>query len=58
MGNGGAMREPAQRLNPMMMQSRKAALRAIGITPPENDEEFWIGRAGWAREHPSPAHGV
>ncbi|MFN3388617.1 MAG: dihydrodipicolinate synthase family protein [Allosphingosinicella sp.] len=49
-GNGGAMREPAQRLNPMMMQSRKAALRAIGIDPPENDAQFWVGRARWARE--------
>lgn len=49
-GNGGAMREPAQRLNPMMMASRKAALRAIGITPEENDAQFWIGRARMARE--------
>jgi 4-hydroxy-tetrahydrodipicolinate synthase len=44
-GNGGAMREPAQRLSPMMMQSRKRALQAIGIEPPRDDEQFWIGRA-------------
>jgi len=50
-GNGGAMREPAQRLTPMMMQSRKAALKAIGIQPPEDDTQFWVGRARWAREH-------
>jgi 4-hydroxy-tetrahydrodipicolinate synthase len=50
-GNGGAMREPAQRLNPMMMQSRKMALKAIGIQPAEDDAQFWIGRARWAREH-------
>jgi 4-hydroxy-tetrahydrodipicolinate synthase len=50
-GNGGAMREPAQRLNPMMMQSRKMALKAIGIQPPEDDTQFWIGRARWARAH-------
>lgn len=49
-GNGGAMREPAQRLNPMMMASRKAALKAIGIEPAENDAQFWVGRARWARE--------
>jgi 4-hydroxy-tetrahydrodipicolinate synthase len=56
-GNGGAMREPAQRLNPMMMQSRKMALRAIGIEPAENDAQFWIGRARWAREHGEPLGG-
>ncbi len=50
-GNGGAMREPAQRLNPMMMASRKMALRAIGIEPAENDSQFWVGRSRWAREH-------
>lgn len=50
-GNGGAMREPAQRLTPMMMQSRKTALKAIGIQPPEDDAQFWVGRARWAREH-------
>ena len=49
-GNGGAMREPAQRLSAPMMQSRKAALRAIGIQPRENDAEFWVGRARWERE--------
>lgn len=43
-GNGGPMREPAMRLlNPMMM-SRKAQLRAIGITPREPDDEFRVGR--------------
>ncbi len=50
-GNGGSMREPAQRLGAAMMQSRKAALRAIGIEPPEDDAQFWIGRARWQREH-------
>lgn len=50
-GNGGAMRDPAQRLNPMMMQSRHAALRAIGISSRDNVDEFWAGRARWAREH-------
>ncbi len=49
-GNGGAMREPAQRLSPMMMQARKAALRAIGIEPADNDAEFWLGRARVERE--------
>ena len=50
-GNGGAMREPAQRLSPMMMQSRKQALKAIGIEPAQNDEQFWIGRAEWQRRN-------
>ena len=46
-GNGGAMREPAQRLNPMMMRSRRAALEAIGIDPPsEDDSQFFTCRVG------------
>lgn len=49
-GNGGAMREPAQRLSPMMMQARRKALEAIGIAPPEeSDAAFWIGRTQAAR---------
>jgi 4-hydroxy-tetrahydrodipicolinate synthase len=48
-GNGGAMREPAMRLPPFMMQGRKAALRAMGIEPREPDEEFWVGRVRYAR---------
>lgn len=43
-GNGGAMREPAQRLAAPMMQARKAQLRAIGIAPREPDDEFMVGR--------------
>jgi hypothetical protein len=27
------------------------ALKAIGIQPPEDDTQFWIGRARWARAH-------
>lgn len=55
-GNGGAMREPAQRLNPMMMQSRRMALKAIGIEPPaEDDSLFWTGRARAAREQRNAA---
>ena len=50
-GNGGAMREPSQRLNPMMMQARKRALEAIGIEPATNDAQFWVGRTEWARLH-------
>ncbi len=54
-GNGGAMREPAQRLNPMMMQARRQALVAIGIPPPsEPDSAFWIGRAAAARGDGAP----
>jgi 4-hydroxy-tetrahydrodipicolinate synthase len=48
-GNGGAMREPAMRLPPFMMQGRKAALRAMGIEPREPDEEFWVGRVRYGR---------
>lgn len=49
-GNGGAMREPAQRLTAPMMQSRKAALKAIGIKPPQDDASFWPGRACFQKQ--------
>lgn len=51
-GNGGAMRQPALRLTPGMMNARKAALRAIGITPREPDEEFWVGRVRYRCSQP------
>lgn len=49
-GNGGLTRQPAMSLTAEMMQGRKMALRAIGIEPRENDEEFFIGRARCERE--------
>lgn len=54
-GNGGAMREPAMRLPPFLMQQRKAALRVLGIEPREPDEEFWVGRVRYARERGATA---
>lgn len=53
-GNGGAMREPAMRLPPFLMQQRKAALRVLGIEPREPDEEFWVGRVRYARDGGKP----
>jgi 4-hydroxy-tetrahydrodipicolinate synthase len=53
-GNGGAMREPAMRLPPFLMQQRKAALRVLGIEPREPDEEFWVGRVRFARDAGRP----
>ncbi len=50
-GNGGTMRQPAQRLHPGMMMGRKAQLRALGIEPREPDEEFWVGRVRYAKQH-------
>ncbi|MCB1707110.1 MAG: dihydrodipicolinate synthase family protein [Halioglobus sp.] len=44
-GNGGLTRQPAMRLTAEQMQGRRMALRAIGIEPRDNDEEFFIGRA-------------
>ena len=49
-GNGGTMRQPAMRLTPGHMMGRKAQLRAIGITPREPDEEFWVGRVRFGQE--------
>lgn len=48
-GNGGLTRQPAMRLTSMQMQGRKMALRAIGIDPPADDAEFFLGRAEVAR---------
>lgn len=49
-GNGGLTRQPAMRLTSEMMHGRKSALRAIGIEPRENDEEFFVGRARYERQ--------
>jgi hypothetical protein len=44
-GNGGYTRPPVMRLFQHDMDDARNALRALGITPAENDEEFFVGRA-------------
>jgi len=50
-GNGGFTftRQPVMMMNLRDMESTKNALRAIGITPREPDEEFFIGRVNYAK---------
>ena len=48
-GNGGLVRNPVLRMNQSQMEMAKNALRAIGITPREPDEEFFVGRVNYAK---------
>jgi 4-hydroxy-tetrahydrodipicolinate synthase len=48
-GNGGMLRQPCQRMYQHDMEAVKAAMRASGITPRENDEEFFVGRVNYAK---------
>ena len=42
--NGGMLRPPTMKLSHYQMEQAKNAIRAIGITPQQPDEEFLIGR--------------
>lgn len=58
-GNGGLIRQPAQRITADQVRQRKATLRSIGIEPREPDEEFYVGRVNYARGvRPSDIAGV
>jgi 4-hydroxy-tetrahydrodipicolinate synthase len=48
-GNGGILRQPGGRLPHQAMQAMRAGIKAIGIQPREDDEEFWVGRVNYAR---------
>ncbi len=48
-GNGGMLRQPGGRLTHQAMQTMRAGIKAIGITPREDDAEFWVGRVNYAR---------
>jgi 4-hydroxy-tetrahydrodipicolinate synthase len=48
-GNGGIVRPPAAKLYEHEKASARAALRSIGITPREPDDEFYVGRVNYAR---------
>lgn len=48
-GNGGFTRQPVMKMYQHEMEEYKNALRAIGITPREPDEEFYVGRANYAK---------
>ncbi len=48
-GNGGILRQPGGRMPHQAMAAMRAGIKAIGITPREDDEEFWVGRVNYAR---------
>jgi 4-hydroxy-tetrahydrodipicolinate synthase len=48
-GNGGFTRQPVMKLYQHEMEEQKNALRALGITPREPDEEFFVGRLNYAK---------
>lgn len=50
-GNGGWTRQPSMKLYQHDMEESKNALRAIGITPREPDDEFYVGRLNYAKMH-------
>jgi 4-hydroxy-tetrahydrodipicolinate synthase len=43
-GNGGMTREPVMKMNQFPMEEARNAVRALGIEPRLNDEEFFVGR--------------
>jgi 4-hydroxy-tetrahydrodipicolinate synthase len=47
-GNGGMTREPVMKMNQFVMDEARNAVRALGIDPAANDEEFFVGRAQYA----------
>lgn len=46
-GNGGPIRQPASRLFDYQKETFRNALRAIGLTPREPEEEFLVGRVNY-----------
>ena len=48
-GNGGLFRQPGARIPHHARQAMRAGLKAIGVTPREDDEEFWVGRVNYAK---------
>ena len=48
-GNGGYTRQPTMRLLQHDMDEARDAMRAIGLEPDTNDEEFFVGRSQYAK---------
>ena len=48
-GNGGILRQPTGRLYDYQKQAIRAGIRALGIEPRENGEEFYVGRMNYAK---------
>jgi 4-hydroxy-tetrahydrodipicolinate synthase len=48
-GNGGTVRQPTGRLHDYQKERIRAGLRALGLTPREPEEEFYVGRVNYAK---------
>jgi 4-hydroxy-tetrahydrodipicolinate synthase len=48
-GNGGMYRQPAMPMFQRQKDAMRAGLKAAGITPPENEEEFYVGKLNYAK---------
>jgi 4-hydroxy-tetrahydrodipicolinate synthase len=48
-GNGGTVRQPTGRLHDYQKEAMRASVRAMGVTPREPEEEFYVGRVNYAK---------
>jgi 4-hydroxy-tetrahydrodipicolinate synthase len=48
-GNGGSVRQPTGRLYDYQKEGMRAAVRAMGVTPREPEEEFYVGRVNYSK---------
>jgi len=48
-GNGGSVRQPTGRLPDYQKERIRAGMRGLGLTPRENEEEFYVGRVAYAK---------
>jgi len=47
--NGGLFRKPSGMLFQRQKDAMRAAVKAAGVTPPENEEEFFVGRLNYSK---------
>jgi 4-hydroxy-tetrahydrodipicolinate synthase len=48
-GNGGSVRQPTGRLHDYQKERIRKGLMAVGLTPREPEEEFYVGRVNYAK---------
>jgi 4-hydroxy-tetrahydrodipicolinate synthase len=48
-GNGGMFRQPTAPIFQHQKDAMRAGVKAAGINPPENEEEFYVGRLNYAK---------
>jgi hypothetical protein len=53
-GNGGYTRQPVMKMYTHEMREARNAMKAIGLTLRESDDEFYVGRLNYAKLQKSP----